>query len=331
MRIFDDLIDVRQIGRDDNFFELGGHSLLVPLLIDRIEGDFGVTLPLGVIFEGPTVRALAAAVTAGNPNASWRSLVCIREHGSRPPLYLVHGLGGEIDHFYSLVRYLHPEQPVYALQPPPGEHTSLRHIAEHYVREIQVKRPTGPYLLGGYCLGACLAFEMAHQLVDAGERVPLLMIIDSASPGTRPRAQLPPPLLARVRRLGSSTPAEMLQKVTRRLEEAGSRVRAELRGGGDPDALPADVVPRAFYALATRHVKALGAYVPRPLNVDACLFRSEDDRFAADLGWGPLIRGRLTIELVPGNHHDLLKYPHVPHAARKIAAVLETVIPGRRP
>ena len=139
MRIFDDLIDVRQIGRDDNFFELGGDSLLVPLLIDRIEGDFGVTLPLGVIFEAPTVRALAAAVTAGNPNSSWQSLVAIREHGCRPPLYLVHGLGGEIDHFYNLVRYLHPEQPVYALQPPPAEQTALEQIAEHYVREIPPK------------------------------------------------------------------------------------------------------------------------------------------------------------------------------------------------
>ena len=42
-RIFSDLIDVAEVGREDSFFELGGDSLLLPRLIDRIEGDFGVT------------------------------------------------------------------------------------------------------------------------------------------------------------------------------------------------------------------------------------------------------------------------------------------------
>lgn len=325
MRIFDDLIDVRQIGRDDNFFELGADSLLVPLLVDRVEGDFGVTIPMGVIFEAPTVRALAAAVTARCPNPTWRSLVCIRKHGSRPPLYLVHGLGGEIDHFYNLARYLSPEQPVYALQPPLGGHAALDQIAEHYVREIRLNVPTGPYLLGGYCIGGCIAFEMAHQLVEAGDQVPLLMLIDSVSPGTQPRRQGPPPLLTRIRRLASNTPAEVLEKVTRRLGEAASRIGRGLAGGSDPDALPTEWVPRAFYQLASQHAQALRTYLPRPLHTDVCLFRSEDDRFAPDLGWAPLVRGLLTIEMIPGTHSNVLKSPHVPHAARKIAAVLETL------
>src|SRR5687768_5932824 len=103
---------------------------------------------------------------------------------------------------------------------------------------------------------------MARQLVEAGERVPLLMIIDSASPGTQPRAHAAPPLAARLRRLASSTPAELLEKVKQRLERAVSGLGAGLAGRGDPDALPLAVVPRAFYGLATRHAKALRAYLP---------------------------------------------------------------------
>ena len=93
-RIFSDLIDVAQVGREDSFFELGGDSLLLPRLVDRIDGDFGVTLPLGTVFDAPTVRSLAAAVKARTATASWRSLVPIRDRGCRPPCTWCTGSAG---------------------------------------------------------------------------------------------------------------------------------------------------------------------------------------------------------------------------------------------
>jgi thioesterase domain-containing protein/acyl carrier protein len=325
MRIFDDLIDVREIGREDNFFELGGDSLLLPRLIDRIEGDFGITLPLGVIFEAPTVRGLAAAVQSRNATPSWRSLVGIRERGSRPPVYLVHGLGGEIGYFYNLPQYLHPEQPVYGLQAAADAYTAMEPMAAHYVREIRARQPTGPYLLGGYCLGGLVAFEMARQLVEAGESVPLLMIIDSAVPGTRRRT---PSIASRMRRLASGTPAEVLGNVKRGFDRAGALLKSERKVPSDPDVIRWENVPRAFHAIATRLVNALRGYAPRPLDQDVWLFRCDDSRFAPDLGWGPLVRGRLTIVMIPGDHSNVLKEPYLPHAARQIAAALETVAIG---
>jgi thioesterase domain-containing protein/acyl carrier protein len=325
MRIFSDLIDVAEVGREDSFFELGGDSLLLPRLIDRIEGDFGVTFSLGVVFEAPTVRSLAVAVQARKSTSSWRSLVPIRAGGCRPPLYLVHGLGGEISYFYNFVPHLHPEQPVYALQPPADAYTALEPIAAHYIREIRLRQPTGPYRLGGYCLGGWIAFEMAHQLVEAGESVPLLMIIDSAVPGTRP---LTPLLANRIRRLASSTPAEVLEKVKRRLKRASAPFERAREVPNDPNMLRWDSVPRAFHAVATRHYNALRDYTPRPLDTDVWLFRGEDDRFRRDLGWTPLVRGRLTIEMIPGDHANLLKDPYLPQAARKIGAVLDTIATG---
>ncbi|MGD2089482.1 MAG: amino acid adenylation domain-containing protein [Candidatus Aminicenantes bacterium] len=50
------------ISTDANFFKLGGHSLKAALLISKIHQVFNVQLPVGAIFQSPTVSTLAAAL-----------------------------------------------------------------------------------------------------------------------------------------------------------------------------------------------------------------------------------------------------------------------------
>ncbi|HUM03005.1 MAG TPA: MupA/Atu3671 family FMN-dependent luciferase-like monooxygenase [Thermoanaerobaculia bacterium] len=55
-----------------NFFELGGHSLLATQAISRLRDSFQTELPLRVIFESPTVEALAREI-AGRESEPGRS------------------------------------------------------------------------------------------------------------------------------------------------------------------------------------------------------------------------------------------------------------------
>ncbi|TVY82326.1 Conidial yellow pigment biosynthesis polyketide synthase [Lachnellula suecica] len=55
-------------------------------------------------------------------------------------------------------------------------------VTQIYMAEIQRRQPTGPYILGGWSAGGVLAFEMTRQLMQKGECVEKLLLIDSPCP-----------------------------------------------------------------------------------------------------------------------------------------------------
>jgi syringomycin synthetase protein SyrE len=57
-----EVLGVERVGATDDLFHLGGHSLKATRILTRIGARFGVTLPVRVIFDHPTVRGLAARV-----------------------------------------------------------------------------------------------------------------------------------------------------------------------------------------------------------------------------------------------------------------------------
>ncbi|MEH7829979.1 non-ribosomal peptide synthetase [Gemmobacter denitrificans] len=61
-RIWADLLQVDQVGRDVSFFALGGHSLNVLRMLARVQRDCGVVISLRTFLAAPDIASLAQAV-----------------------------------------------------------------------------------------------------------------------------------------------------------------------------------------------------------------------------------------------------------------------------
>jgi len=196
VKIWEKILCVRPVGLTDNFFELGGHSLIAVRLSSEIKTLTGKSLPLATLFQAPTVEQLARILRKDGWSPQWRSLVLIQPGGSRPPLYCVHGGGGNVLFYRDLARHLGVDYPFYGLQCR-GLYgngnclTRVEDMASVYLKEIRELQPEGPYYLGGFCMGGSIAFEMAQQLTRDGQRVALLAMFDSYNHnGTSPRRSI---------------------------------------------------------------------------------------------------------------------------------------------
>ena len=183
--IWQELLHLPKISVKDSFFNLGGQSLLAVRLFNRIEQEFGQRFPLTLLFQAPTIDQLAHKLSGDEQAVSqWPSLVPVQSHGSKTPLFLAHGAGGNVLLYRVLAEHLQPDYPLYGLQSQglDGQTKPLETIedmADRYLEEIRTLQPNGPYHLGGYCLGGTIAYEMAQRLVAAGEKVDLIAMLDT--------------------------------------------------------------------------------------------------------------------------------------------------------
>ncbi|MEQ8690657.1 MAG: alpha/beta fold hydrolase, partial [Pseudomonadales bacterium] len=349
------LLGVEGVGIHDSFFDLGGHSLVAVRLFNEIRELFGSDLPMSVLMQSPTIAELASIVRGGpigeasenedTPDAREKSVNGPQfQHvvpmqsgpvGGATPLFVVAGMFGNVLNLSHLANLLGEERPFYALQArglygDSVPHESFEEMATDYITEIRQVQPEGPYLLGGYSGGGLVAYEIARQMLEVGEEVLHVIMLDTPAPSF-PHFSLVDKANMILQGIRKDGLGYLNEKVQTRLK--WEREQRELANTTDDD-------PMSFQSqnIGAAFMRALRKYNTPCVNVAVTVLRPklnihyhlsggrmvDDDRnyVFPDNGWGPFVE-RLQIIEIPGNHDNMVLEPNVRVLVSEIRRVLE--------
>jgi amino acid adenylation domain-containing protein len=342
VQIWEEVLNVCPVGIRDNFFELGGHSLLAARMMNEVEQACGRKLPLDTLYEEATIEALANLLLEQEDDRLRSAIVEVQAGGPRRPFFFLHGdyTGGG---FYclNLARRLDRDQPFYVISPHGADGgripQSIEEMARCRLETLRGLQARGPYLLGGFCNGGLVAFEMARQLEKAGERVDLLAVVYALARNTRlgiiqsvvsgfdrlfgldPDRQLEHFLFLR------SRIARSKRALSRYAERLGELSRAEpdeqiafIQNGaktifGKPGLLQqaqyqnekAGLREVSRWDMTAKYNRLMQGYVPRRYKGRITLFWPEGViRYPDDptMGWGRVTSGGVDLYPIPGRH-----------------------------
>ncbi|HEX3871757.1 MAG TPA: SDR family NAD(P)-dependent oxidoreductase, partial [Pirellulales bacterium] len=203
-------IDVANLDLDQPLNTIGLDSLMAMELKVVLESRLGFSLPMARFFENPSVASLAvdaaklvdagvtpapgsaaAARAAANGQATtpiaWNPLMQLEGGGAGTPVFCLHPFGGDVRCYFELARHLGEDRPVYAvtargLSGVHEPHRSMEAMIADYAEAIRKVQPQGPYNLVGWSMGGIYAHALAYYLVQQGDRIGALALLDTPLP-----------------------------------------------------------------------------------------------------------------------------------------------------
>ncbi len=341
--IWKSVLGISKVGIQDHFFELGGHSLLAVRLCSEIENQIGKRIPLQTLFQAPTIEKLSQEIESGKTPEDFQSLIEIQAGGEKPPLFFIHVLGAGLHFCRPLIKYLGENQPVYGLSvhllggrlPTPNR---VEDLAAHYVKEMRLIQPEGPYLLAGISFGGMVAYEMARQLLESGEKTAFLTLLDTVGPGAVKSASAGSRASAHWESLMDEGPAYILNKLKWRMKRlqrsfqlVGFRIRRVYLDLYEKTERPLNAGLRDFRA-RSYNKDAMERYVPRPYDGSVVLFRSHERILGVgvevdpELGWGKLAKAGIEVFEAPSGHLGMLREPHVRFVGETIRTCIDQAL-----
>jgi amino acid adenylation domain-containing protein len=325
LAIWRSVLGNEDIGSTDDFFRVGGHSLLALRVVLKARKEFGVDLPVASLLTAPTVRELARLLGQDDDQLSAYAPIPMNDRRNGTPLSLFHAMGGHVYCYTHLARAM--GRPVLGFKTDDADlNPSLEETAQKYVTLIKQQQPVGPYFVGGWCMGASVAVEVARQLEAQGETVAKVFLISASLLEPVPERLVVDDTALMIEVFGGSVPMTLetvRSQGTLRQQMAYIIEQATSAGALRPDVQDLNGA-MSLLDIYRNNARALFEHPHLPCKAPLVLLRTQAemlcDTEARDLGWGRVAEGGLEIVFLEGNHYTLLGEEHSPALARAIEA-----------
>jgi non-ribosomal peptide synthetase component F/thioesterase domain-containing protein/acyl carrier protein len=182
-RIWRDVLRVPVRSPEDDFFDNGGDSLTAVTFVLELERALRLEISLALINEVPRFVQLCRALKERRVAGS-TPLITLKEGDGLPPIFFIHGVGGNLVEILPTARRVTYPGAVIGVRARGvvrGEtpHLTIESMAADYLTEIKKRQPNGPYYLCGYSSGGLAAFEIARRLSESGDEIGLVGLFDT--------------------------------------------------------------------------------------------------------------------------------------------------------
>jgi thioesterase domain-containing protein len=273
-------------------------------------------MDLRQVFDAPTLAGLAAVVTLGELSMETQThLIPFRIAGSRSPLFCFHEGFGSVLAYERLARFIDNDVPVYGIEArsmheDPPIYRSLVDMARDYLQLVMAVQPVGPYRLAGWSGGGLVAYEVAHLLLQRGETVDYLGMIDTYKLMPEEMegdiAETKHYLIRTLQYLRPDLSAEILRGLLA-FDDLDAMVGECHRNGWLRPEVTGHEMDRRFQ-VANDIGRACVEYSPPLLALDVELFSAQEPaRIDRSNGWSAFLGPRLKIVEVGGSHMSMMQ------------------------
>lgn len=322
------ILGLEQVRLGDHFFELGGNSFAAVRLVMSLSEQLGRDIAITQLVQAPILEDLAALLEAEQAQAFSHLVELLPQHNC-PDAFWFHPSGGNVLCYQDLANSLRGRFNLIGVQAAKGaaqsQFSDFDAMLHTYLAAIRQRQPQGPYYLGGWSMGGVIAYAAAEALLQQGQKVVALWLLDSPAPVARavPNAQgLLSWFLCDLLQLDElpalhslANPHPELGAVLTEIQQQGLLPAGNLRG------------LEAIYACFSANIRLLHAYNAAPLSAAVpCLLAMAEQQVESRVAgnslttWRRLLPSQCREMHLACNHYGVVSAPMIARYQQQISS-----------
>lgn len=192
LKVWEEVLGIKNIGINTAFTEVGGDSMGAAWLCSEIEEKFSVLIPLNLVLRDNFCITDCYRIISNKQQAVKKHgniVLLSRDENANKNLFFVHGGNGEPGAFSAMSSLIKGYNcwgfRASVLDGLAPTNIKIEEIAKNYITQLKEIQPEGPYNLIGWCIGGSIVYEMGLQLEQQGNELSFLSLVNTFAPNRK--------------------------------------------------------------------------------------------------------------------------------------------------